>query len=1522
MFPSINKLRFFTFVFLFSFILSGQLIFSSFHLNASPLDDDLNDIDEKQGNQVNINTLPEMTSLLDYTTNDYSLSSDDNDTLNRITFSTDIHPELIDSQNSDPSGSVSSLLLIDLNNDEVNDIIAISSERIVYFIDGITGLTLYTNTNLSSYTQGIITDVVLGNFDGDIVPDVAISIAHQTSTVDYGGQIFIIDGSTGELITILDQHGYITDLVVEELTGDSTDDLVAGVIRYDAVTHISWVANVSFINGATGSEFLNFDNKDDGFILGSDPLYLSVADFDIDFALDVVLGVGTAIYFIDGSTGLNLYNNTSPLESISGIKVIDIDGDPFPDAVVSSGSNLYFIDGSDGLTFFNNTDATTDISSMTLSDFNDDLQEDIITSAGSNLFFVEGSTGVTHFNNTEPTDVITSVVVTDFNLDLQPDVLAGTTSSTFYVINGTDGVTDLTYTGLGAGVNSLVVTDLNNDTIIDVISGSQDGNVYFKTLDLISPILSYTTLPELPAVGETLEFIVYFSEPNLDFISIIYLDAVDAEQVVLPTFVTSSYAKFTIVPPAELSTLKYWFYANDTWYNDLYQGSEADPYELQIYFPNTLENTDPITYVSSIAVADFNNDTVSDVVASSGLTLHFIDGSTGSSMFLNNDPLASITQLEIGYFNSDETPDVACLYGSAVLLVNGQTGVNITSATNFTGVACSILVEDFDGDGFDDIAINHFWPVDATHASQVSFFNGGTGQVMHRTAEIEGLIQSIKLGDFDTAASVSDFIPNDISIIANNGTISTLYLVEGPSGDYLNSLVLEFTANSLGVSDFNDDETDDVVVGSTNSNITIFNGINLAIMHENDYYFGSILLIELTDIDQDGIEDIVSASEQGRIILISGKTGQTIYEIISLSAYDFSNIKIVLGDLTKDGVPDLVVYSKDWDTIFVFNGATGKIKDEIFDADPISSTIILADFDQNGVSDIVYGTQGGTVKAIQSLSVFTSLFPILKSSSVISQGEEVNIKFDITNIFNDMVINAEVHLVAQKAGSDLSVSFFGQGLGNGSYIFTFRTGDWPIGNWFIFPIVNREPYDNIDLSDYIDINGIYQTPFHIQVIGICDPVFTLSSEGSQFNVKTGVLDEVTEGNDIIIEIEVLDRYYHGLTEEEVDVTIRFGGQNYSGVFVEDGKILMNISSEDFNHGSYDLEVTITGEFVITTIHMLTINIIPQFPELDYSFEFLLYIATLSFVLFFMLITGGKSLYNSIEDGQKKTKKKLSRSFFMVTMVLGLTLGASTALVFLAPVWGFLTTFAAFGVFLVLFFFWFFDLLYSHLIEVKFEFNKKWILIIVYVILTFVMINFNLIIASQIEWFDYYISLEYADLSYFTIIIPNVFSVPKIYWDLGVVGFSSGFLVVVLSALYETYSDVKRLEKKKEEIKKETYEKQMRELRKAIAIEARSTFRVLARNFVLWYGLIAFTFISAFEIYEYMPIFAAVVIPALLLSLLIIFRGLIFGIMFSLSFKMLKQALPFILLIVTALGLLFTLFYFSDDLVTLVSEWQF
>jgi len=357
MYSSINKLKLFSLLFLFSFILSGQLIFPSYNLHAEPIDEKVTDDNEPQATLVD-DSFPEMPSMLEYSINDYSLAADENDTLNRITFSTEHHPELIDRQYSDPSSSLSTVLLADLNADEIDDVIAISTDKIIYFIDGFTGLTLYTNDNLSSYSQGIITDIVLGNFVGATVPDIAVSVAHQTSTVDYGGIIYVIDGSNGELFSTLDQHGYITDLEVGRLTADSLDDLAVGIIRYDAINHTSWVANVSFLNVATGVEFLFFDNHDDGFILGSDPLYLSSADFDDDAFLDVVVGVGTAVYFVDGSNGQNFYNNTSPTAVISGVKTFDVDDNTFPDAIVSAGSTLYFIDGQDGLTFFKSARST------------------------------------------------------------------------------------------------------------------------------------------------------------------------------------------------------------------------------------------------------------------------------------------------------------------------------------------------------------------------------------------------------------------------------------------------------------------------------------------------------------------------------------------------------------------------------------------------------------------------------------------------------------------------------------------------------------------------------------------------------------------------------------------------------------------------------------------------------------------------------------------------------------------------------------------------------------------------------------------------------------------------------------------------------------------------------------------------------------------------------------------------------------------------------------------------------------
>jgi hypothetical protein len=63
MFPPINKLRLITVLFLFSFILSGQLMFSSNPIYTDSLDDKVNDLNETQLSSVEDNFLPEFSDL-------------------------------------------------------------------------------------------------------------------------------------------------------------------------------------------------------------------------------------------------------------------------------------------------------------------------------------------------------------------------------------------------------------------------------------------------------------------------------------------------------------------------------------------------------------------------------------------------------------------------------------------------------------------------------------------------------------------------------------------------------------------------------------------------------------------------------------------------------------------------------------------------------------------------------------------------------------------------------------------------------------------------------------------------------------------------------------------------------------------------------------------------------------------------------------------------------------------------------------------------------------------------------------------------------------------------------------------------------------------------------------------------------------------------------------------------------------------------------------------------------------------
>ena len=59
-------------------------------------------------------------------------------------------------------------------------------------------------------------------------------------------------------------------------------------------------------------------------------------------------------------------------------------------------------------------------------------------------------------------------------------------------------------------------------------------------------------------------------------------------------------------------------------------------------------------------------------------------------------------------------------------------------------------------------------------------------------------------------------------------------------------------------------------------------------------------------------------------------------------------------------------------------------------------------------------------------------------------------------------------------------------------------------------------------------------------------------------------------------------------------------------------------------------------------------------------------------------------------------------------------------------------------------------------------------------------------STPIQWFDYMVVNNQRDIIFATI--------PQIYWDIGVIGFLIGFLLVVINTIFHIRTNIKYLEK--------------------------------------------------------------------------------------------------------------------------------
>jgi PKD repeat protein len=359
------------------------------------------------------------------------------------------------------------LTIVDLNDDNKEDVIAVTSNDKAWAIDGATGDELWNWTG-----TGNLYSVTSGDFDGNGQIDVAVAGYDQKVTAlngNDGSQIWEFNTPSSQIPRKC--------LQATDLNDDNKIDVIAG----------SDDDKIYAINGNTGAELWSYS-------CGGDVEEIELAQMDDYGPLDVVAAVGWSgnkAVIINGTDGTLLWDYSDSTEYAKHVETLDINDDNILDLVIGvpkMGATPGKIIMVDGITHDDIWTVTTPVGyeySLSHGDITGDGKQDVIVGGSfdsKTVYAYDGTDGDLLWSFITP-DEINCVMCYDVDNSGNIEIIVGGADQNIYVLDG-NGNEIWSY----PGVDEIIHVQVGD------ISGNGNPNIAAVTFGFDGVVYAFTTL--------------------------------------------------------------------------------------------------------------------------------------------------------------------------------------------------------------------------------------------------------------------------------------------------------------------------------------------------------------------------------------------------------------------------------------------------------------------------------------------------------------------------------------------------------------------------------------------------------------------------------------------------------------------------------------------------------------------------------------------------------------------------------------------------------------------------------------------------------------------------------------------------------------------------------------------------------------------------------------------------------------------------------------------------------------------